>query len=113
MNDINSGQYQNTDRELWREIEGDYYAPSIFVTESGAIGINVAGHCIIKSLKAWHKQSTDYQKKISRYSIEKVAKAIYKSRWPMLKEPSWADICGTFCDRDAKAAIEVIGDADV
>lgn len=27
---------------------------SIFVTESGGIGINVGGHVIIKSLKGWH-----------------------------------------------------------
>lgn len=34
---------QNTDRELWRESPGDYYANSIHLTESGGIGINVGG----------------------------------------------------------------------
>jgi hypothetical protein len=45
---------ENTDRELWREREGDYYADSIFVTKEGAIGINCGGTVYVKSLKAWH-----------------------------------------------------------
>jgi len=36
----------NTDRELWRKVSGDYYAPSIHVTESGGIGIDCGGHVI-------------------------------------------------------------------
>jgi len=44
----------NTDHELWREIPGDYYSPSIHVTEAGGIGINVGGHVIVKSLRSWH-----------------------------------------------------------
>jgi hypothetical protein len=43
----------NTDRELWREREGDYYADSIHVTEGGGIGINCGGHVIVKPLQAW------------------------------------------------------------
>lgn len=46
--------YINTDRELWRETPGDYYAPSIHVTEHGGIGINVGGNVFIKPLRAWH-----------------------------------------------------------
>jgi hypothetical protein len=49
--------YENTDKELWRE--GDYYSPSICVTESGEIGINVAGLVIIKPLRDWHKLATN------------------------------------------------------
>ena len=45
---------ENTDRELWRETEGDYYSPSIFVTKDGAIGINVGGYCIVNSVEGWH-----------------------------------------------------------
>jgi hypothetical protein len=45
----------NTDRELWREVEGDYYAPSIHVTKSGGIGINVGGSVYVKPLREWHK----------------------------------------------------------
>lgn len=44
----------NTDRELWREVEGDYYAPSIFVTERGGIGIDVGGSVYVKPIREWH-----------------------------------------------------------
>jgi hypothetical protein len=43
----------NTDRELWREREGDAYADSMFVTACGSIGINVGGHVIVKPLRDW------------------------------------------------------------
>lgn len=46
---------ENTDREIWREREGDYYADSIFVTKEGAIGINCGGHVIVKPVTEWHK----------------------------------------------------------
>lgn len=49
---------QNTDRELWREptdeIGREFYQPSIHVTERGGIGLNVDGHVIVLSLRAWH-----------------------------------------------------------
>lgn len=48
---------QNTDRELWREHEGDYYSPSLFVTQGGGIGINVGGLCIVKPIREWHMQA--------------------------------------------------------
>src|SRR3990167_2431214 len=49
-----TGEANNTDRELWREREDDYYADSIFVTESGGIGMNVNGNCIVGPIKEWH-----------------------------------------------------------
>ena len=45
---------QNTDRELWREHDGDYHAGSLHVTEGGGIGINCGGHVIVKPIRAWH-----------------------------------------------------------
>ena len=45
---------KNTDRELWRERADDYYAPSLFVTEGGGIGINVGGSVIVKPVRDWH-----------------------------------------------------------
>jgi hypothetical protein len=45
---------KNTDRELWRERFGDFYADSIHVTERGGIGINCGGHVIVKPLHEWH-----------------------------------------------------------
>lgn len=53
--------YANTDRELWRDLEGnenkdagDYYADSIHVTEQGGIGINVGGTVYVRTLREWH-----------------------------------------------------------
>ncbi len=45
---------RNTDRELWRETEGDFYAPSIRVTESGGIGMSVGGTVIVMPIRDWH-----------------------------------------------------------
>lgn len=45
----------NTDRELWREREGDYYADSIHVTAQGAIGINCGGYVYTKPMREWFK----------------------------------------------------------
>lgn len=45
----------NTDKELWREREGDYYADSIHVTENGCIGINHGGHVYVAPLARWHE----------------------------------------------------------
>lgn len=44
----------NTDRELWRETPGDYYAPRIFVTEGGGIGIDVGGRVHVRPVRDWH-----------------------------------------------------------
>lgn len=52
-------QVTNTDRELWREREGDYYADSIHVTTSGGIGINCGGTVIVKSLRQWHNDDAE------------------------------------------------------
>jgi hypothetical protein len=46
---------KNTDREIWREREGDYYADSIHVTEGGGIGINCGGMVYVKPLREWHR----------------------------------------------------------
>lgn len=60
----------NTDRELWREREGDYYADSIHVTKQGGIGINCGGHVIVRSLKNWHglaKQPSDTERQAQAF----------------------------------------------
>jgi hypothetical protein len=49
----------NTDREIWREREGDYYADSIHVTAQGGIGINCGGLVIVKSLRDWHRLESE------------------------------------------------------
>ena len=45
----------NTDKELWREVTGDYYSPSIHLTREGSIGINVGGHVIVRTVQKWHE----------------------------------------------------------
>lgn len=47
------GGAKNTDRELWREKEGDYYSDSLHVTATGGIGMNVGGSVIVKPLRQW------------------------------------------------------------
>jgi hypothetical protein len=44
----------NMNKEIWRRRPGDYYSPSIHITESGNIGINVGGHVLIAPVEAWH-----------------------------------------------------------
>lgn len=55
MSDQRTAACKNTDRELWREREGDYYADSLFVTEGGGIGIDCGGHVIVKPIREWHR----------------------------------------------------------
>ena len=45
----------NTDKEIWRKKPGDYYAPSIQVTEGGGIGMNVGDHVIVAPIERWHE----------------------------------------------------------
>jgi len=47
--------YINTDKEIWREREGDFYADSIHVTEFNGIGINCGGHVIVAPVRKWHE----------------------------------------------------------
>ena len=46
---------ENTDKEIWRKTESDYYSPSIHVTESGSIGINVGDYVIVAPVEEWHE----------------------------------------------------------
>jgi len=43
----------NTDKNIWRKVEGDYYSPSIHVTQDNNIGINVGGHVIVMPIEKW------------------------------------------------------------
>ena len=51
---------QNTDKELYREIEGDYYSPSLHVTTDGLIGINVGGSIHVMRLRDWHERAESF-----------------------------------------------------
>ncbi len=48
----------NTDTELWRRDEGDFYSPSVHVTADGLIGINVGGKVHVRSVEQWHRLAT-------------------------------------------------------
>lgn len=69
---------ENTDVELWREREDDYYANSIHRTAEGAIGINVGGYVIVKTLADWHALARPAPQP-SDDAVEKAARAICKS----------------------------------
>jgi hypothetical protein len=43
----------NTDKELFREVKGDFYSPSCHMTKDRALGINVGGYVCVKPLTQW------------------------------------------------------------
>lgn len=57
----------NTDKEIWRRIPEDYYSPSIHVTQSGDIGINVGGFVIEMPIEDWHKLGVEEVSPDDRY----------------------------------------------
>lgn len=58
---------------------------------------------------AWQAATTALLEKLkSEGMVEKCARAIFRPRYPRIPNPTWADICGAFCDRDAKAVIEAL-----
>lgn len=68
---------ENTDREIWREREGDYYADSIHVTQQGGIGINCGGHVIQMPVRDWHRlASTTAQTEAVQTLVEALEKAV-------------------------------------
>lgn len=52
---MNEDCAQNNDIEIYREKTGDYYSPSIHLTESGGIGINVGGYVLVAPVRMWHE----------------------------------------------------------
>jgi len=50
---------ENTDKEIWREKDDDFYSPSIHVTENGKIGIDVGGYVFVKDVRDWHRLATN------------------------------------------------------
>lgn len=72
MND--EPQAVNTDVELWREVEDDCYSPSIHVTKSKSIGIDVGGSVYVKPLREWHRLAKSKDEEIAglRKELEEV-----------------------------------------
>ena len=57
MTDEATNAAANTDRELWREREGDFYADSIHVTAQGGIGIDCGGTVVVLPVREWHRRA--------------------------------------------------------
>ena len=55
----------NTDREIWREREDDYYADSIHVTENSGIGINCGGMVYVRPVREWHRLAAQAESAVS------------------------------------------------
>lgn len=63
LNEAEEVLARNTDRELFREDTGDpagsYYENSVFVTESGTIGMSVGGRVVVMPIASWHVLAWD------------------------------------------------------
>jgi hypothetical protein len=62
---IDESAGKNTDREVWRGLDGgygSYYADSVHVTEEGGLGINIGGHVIVMTPQDWHRIGVAYLK---------------------------------------------------
>ena len=55
-----NGPVQNSIKEIWPALPGDYYSDSIFVTKENGIGIKIGGNCTIMNAAHWHKAAEIY-----------------------------------------------------
>lgn len=80
---------RNTDTEIYRDKFGDkdqYYADSLFITQTGALGIQCGGAIRVLPIRDWHKLgmqefnvTTNYLKQQSRAEvIEEVKSELFK-----------------------------------
>jgi hypothetical protein len=90
-----SGTAQNTDRELWREREGDYYADSIHVTIDGKIGIQHAGTRGIMPVGEWFKAGMP--KPSNTVAADPIAENAFMREW----------LCNLFGADEVRLALKV------
>jgi hypothetical protein len=86
-------ELKNTDKEIWREIEGEYYSPSIFVTEQGKIGINVGGNVYVQSVEKWHQQAdriAELETVLRSIANEPIELSHDKIKWQCQDHIRWA-----------------------
>jgi hypothetical protein len=97
----------NTDVELWREQEGNYYSDSIHRTQSGGIGIDCGGTVFVKTLRQWHKLASD-----DSILDEEVAKLRREPEPAADTGQEWTELDKKFAQEDAEnlAAIAHIPD---
>ncbi len=99
---------QNTDRELWRKVPGDYYSPSIHVTEGGGIGIDIGGFVIVKPVEWWHEMAKKHVKESVALSNVLYERKRQDAKWGEQNHPPllWLAILGEEFGEACKAAIE-------
>lgn len=102
---------QNTDRELWREREGDYYADSISVTEQGAICINVGGMVVCMPLADWYKLYADLRAVFSGSTKASVSGGEH-SKWNTLSIQELRTVADDALRSLAEAREEIAGRKD-
>ncbi|AWC25405.1 hypothetical protein CO731_04900 [Aminobacter sp. MSH1] len=73
------GPALNTDREIWRERPGDYYADSIHVTASGSIGIDCGGMVYTLPVREWHRLAATTSAGVTEEQVE--ALTFYAEQW--------------------------------
>jgi len=76
----------NTDKELWREREGDFYSDRIFITEGNGLGIDVGGMVIVKPVQEWFN--------LARKDIVHSVKSVENTTPECNKIPSSLTTCG-------------------
>jgi len=45
--------FKNDDIEIWRQMEGNQYSPSVHVNHCGGIGIHAGGSVVVMSAEDW------------------------------------------------------------
>jgi len=89
---MNDKTAKNTDREIWRKTDGDAYAPSIHVTESGNIGINVGGTVNVMPVERWHSLASRTSPEPGEWQVETVAERIYNADFRVGQWAEWSEI---------------------
>jgi len=77
----------NTDVEIWRKTEGDFYSPAIYVTKNGGIKISVGGYVITMSIEDWHESGMRYKNTLNLRPEDK--KILAKNKYNELKTASF------------------------
>jgi len=96
---------KNTDREIWRKVPGDFYSPSIHVTESGGIGMDVGGMVVVMPIEGWHQVAWKTEKlEVAPGDWERICKTV-KHAYDCAKiEPAIREGLNIFADdRDTLA----------
>src|SRR3990172_4828566 len=96
---------KNTDRELWRERDGDYYSDRIHVTEGGGIGINCGGSVIVMPIRKWHELAKTAPHP-SIDEIEAIKADLFAARSALAeKEREVIEQCAKLCEAEAQTCM--------